>query len=522
MKKSLHSLLLCAALLTCLEAFSQTESTLYFMNSIPQVVEANPAIIPRYKTSIGLPFISSMGSVYTNNGFSYNDIITKIDGFSKIDLSNLSSKLAEKNYIQAAAFADLFRIGLRISPKVYLMASSTAKSYERMMIPKSLISLLADGTAPLVGSYSQSSPSAEANAMLVTSFGVAYQANDRLTVGGRLKYLIGQANVTTDASSLVVQVSDTYQITATGQATVKTSGVNSLTNSGYNASEQWTDYLKNNGWGLDLGATYKATDKLTLGASLTDIGFITWKNNTYQYTLDPVKATYTFSGIDINKLANNNTNYLTGQLDSIKNKFEMKETSTGSYTTMLPGKLYLSGKYEILKDLNVGLLFFSEKYKERLASGVTAAVNKNFGKLVSTYLSYTASNRSYNNIGLGVSFNVAPLQIYFVGDNIFGATTSLVSNGNLNSYLNSAQIVTVRAGLNIVMGWDKGDTKKTAKGESGIPRSKASNGTMKTTVGGSPNPGSSKSKKMKTTVGPSPGKSKRGNSPFNLGLKQKP
>ncbi len=522
MKKSLHPLLLCAGLLTCLEAFSQTESTLYFMNSIPQVVEANPAIIPRYKTSIGLPFISSMGSVYTNNGFSYNDIISKIDGSTKLDLSNLSSRLAEKNYIQVAAFADIFRIGLRISPKVYIMASSTAKSYERTMIPKSLISLLVDGTAPLVGSYSRSSPSAEANAMLVTSFGIAYQVNDKLTVGGRLKYLIGQTNVTTDASSLTVQVDDAYQITATGQATVKTSGINNLTSSGYDVSEHWTDYLKNNGWGLDLGATYKATDKLTLGASLTDIGFITWKNNTYQYTLDPAKATYTFSGIDISKLANNNTDYLTGQLDSIKNKFEMKETSTGSYSTMLPGKLYLSGKYEILQDLSVGLLFFNEKYKERLSSGVTAAVNKNFGKLVSTYLSYTASNRSYNNIGLGVSFNVSPVQIYFVGDNIFGATTSLVSNGNLNSYLNSAQVVTVRAGLNIVMGWDKGDTKKTAKGESGIPRSKTSNSTMKTTVGGNPNPKSSKSKKVKTTVGPSPDKSKGKNSPFNLGIKQKP
>ena len=74
------------------------------------------------------------------------------------------------------------------------------------MIPKGLIGLLVDGTAPLVGSYSQSSPSAEANAMLVTSMGLAYQANDRLTVGGRLKYLIGQTNVTTDASSLVCRL----------------------------------------------------------------------------------------------------------------------------------------------------------------------------------------------------------------------------------------------------------------------------------------------------------------------------
>ena len=497
MKSILSYVFLLGEWLVCINTFGQTESTLYFMNSIPQVVEANPAIFPRYKTSIGLPVISSVGSVYTNNGFAFGDVISNADGTSKVDLSKLTSRMTNNNYVQFAAQTDLFRIGLRINPKMYVMASSTLKAYERTMIPLGLVSLAVDGTVPIIGSYSQSSPSVEGSALLVTSMGLGYQVNDRLTIGGRLKYIIGQMNVTTDASSLLVQVNDVYQITATGSASVRSSGLYNLTKAGYSPADHWSDYLKNNGWGFDLGATYKATDKLTLGASLTDIGFVTWRNNTYQYTLDPAKATYTFSGIDISKLANNNTNYLTGQLDSIKNKFQATELATGSYTTYLPGKLFLSGKYDILDNLSVGLLFFNEKYKERLSSGVTAAVNKNFGKWVSTYLSYTASNRSYNNIGLGVSFNVAPVQIYFVGDNLFGAATSMVSNGNLNSYLNNAQIVTVRAGLNIVMGWDKGNTRKDVKGPSGIPRSKTSNSVMKTTVGGNPNSGSPKGRKRR-------------------------
>ena len=162
--------------------FAQTESTLYFMNSIPQVVEGNPAILPRYKTSIGLPFISSFGAVYTNNGFAYNDMITKVDGVTKADLSKLTSRMTENNYIQAAVQADLFRIGLRITPKLYLMASSTAKGYQRTMIPKGLASLVVDGDAPLIGSYSNTAPSEEANTMLITSMGAAYQVSSRLTL----------------------------------------------------------------------------------------------------------------------------------------------------------------------------------------------------------------------------------------------------------------------------------------------------------------------------------------------------
>src|SRR5882762_10420034 len=89
-------------------AFSQTESTLYFMNSIPQVVDVNPSIMPRYKLSIGLPFISSIGATYSNNGFTYNDMITRSNGVVKADLSTFTQKLAEKNYITLAAQTDIF------------------------------------------------------------------------------------------------------------------------------------------------------------------------------------------------------------------------------------------------------------------------------------------------------------------------------------------------------------------------------------------------------------------------------
>ncbi len=479
-------LIFCAGLIGT-GSYAQTESTLYFMNSIPQVVEANPAIIPRYKTSIGLPFISSVAAVYTNNGFTYNDMTSKVNGVTQADLSKWTSNLAEKNYIQFSAQADLFRIGLRINPKMYLMASSTATTYQRAMIPKGLATLFVDGTAPLVGSFTNTSPQAEENARVSTSIGLAYQSSSRLTIGGRIKFLIGQSNVTTDASSLIVQVGNAYQITATGQATVRTSGIYDLNRSGYNAAAHWTDYLKNNGWGMDVGATYKFMDKLTVGVSLTDIGFITWRNNTYQYTLDPAKATYTFGGFDLNQLVDNNKSYLNAQLDSLKKKFTMKEAATGSYTTMLPGKFYLSGNYELMKDLKLGVLFFGENYKARFTSGMTAALSKNFGKLVSTSLSYTVSNRSYNNIGLGVSFNLTPVQIYFVGDNLLGAPVSLIANQNLNSYINNTQLFTLRAGLNIVMGWDKGLTKKeTIEDKTHNPKSKTPNAKVKTTFGRSP------------------------------------
>ena len=272
-----------------------------------------------------------------------------------------------------------------------------------------------------------------------------------------------------------------------------------------------SDALQSNGWGFDIGATYKFMDRLTIGASLNDIGFINWKYNNYEYTLDPAKAKYTFSGIDMNQLLNETSgDYLEQQLDSLEAKFSMEETPTGSYKTSLPGKFYLSANYELIPNLSIGALYFGEKFRDRFTSGLTASLNKHFGKWVSTSFSYTVSNRSYNNLGFGVSFNVAPVQIYFVGDNLLRAPASLVTDGSLNSYINSSQLLTLRAGLNIVVGWDKGTTKKEkVEDDSHNPRSNESNAKVKNTHGGHPGKKKTSNQKVKHTFGRSPQKKKK-------------
>lgn len=449
------------ALICCLATgplFAQTEGTLYFMNSLPQVVEANPALLPRYKTSIGLPGISSFGGVYANNGFTADQFITKVDGISTINLSEWTKGLAEKNYMNLSLFADVFRVGLKVSPKWYVMASSTVKQYNSAMIPKGLASLLVDGTSSMVGSYSNTSPQAEMISYLQTSLGAAYSLNDRVTLGARLKYINGLANVTTERSSMVVEVDNNYQMTLTGDILVRTSGVSTKNTGG---SYQLSDNLGNNsGWGMDLGVTYKFMEKLTLSASINDLGFIKWTNNTQQYAMDPAKARYVFSGFDVNQLLDDNSEYLQQQLDSVEAKFEMTESPTGSYTTSLPSRYYLAGKYELVRNLSVGALFFGESFRDRFAAGMTASLNKDFGNWLSTSLTYTVSNRSYNNIGLGLSFNLSPVQLYIVGDNLLMAPATLVAGDSFNDYINNSQLLTVRAGLNLVFGWDHSGAKQ--------------------------------------------------------------
>ena len=442
-------LLLFLVLIAIVPVCAQTEGTLYFMNSLPQVVINNPAFVPKYKFSFGLPGISSVAVGYYNNGFSYNDLITKSNGEVSADLSKWVKSLTAKNYITSTAQVDVLRFGFRINSKLYVQANMTAHEYARIQLPKGFTALFVNGTAPLVGTNTSFSPQAEGLAYVESALGAAYQIDEKLTVGARFKYLSGVANVTTVSSNVNISVGSDYQMTASGDLNLKTSGIQ-------NNGKDLRNFRSNNGYGIDLGATYKLTDRLTLAASIVDFGKITWRNNPYAYTLDKNTASYSFSGIDLKEVINGNSSYVHAQTDSIRDRFKPQESTIGSYSTWLPGKMFVSGNYELSRNLNVGAVLFTEKFQGRVSSGGSASLVKHFGKLMSTSVSYTVSNRSYNNVGAGLSFNFAPVQLYIVGDNLLRIPGSLITTGRLNSYINSTQVFNLRFGLNLVWGWDKG------------------------------------------------------------------
>jgi hypothetical protein len=250
-----------------------------------------------------------------------------------------------------------------------------------------------------------------------------------------------------------------------GAADVKTSGLHNLDSSDYEAGDHWRDYLNNNGFAFDLGFTYKATDRFMIGISAIDIGGITWKNDTYGYQVDPRTASYTFAGIDMEKILDGDTDYFDAELDTIENRFELKEGKIGSYRTPLPTKFYVSGTYRLARNFNAGVLLFAEKFAGRFAPGFSANLCKDFGRRFTTSVSYTISNRSFNNLGVGLSLNLPPVQIYVVGDNLLRAPLALLADKNLNSYVNSMQNFNLRAGLNFVFGWDKTQEKQPHSGK---------------------------------------------------------
>lgn len=430
---------------------AQVATTQYYMSSLPQYVTNNPAFIPKYKFALGIPG-SMFDFNYHNNGFNYNDAVKVENDKRVIDVAHLASALPKKTYVNGTMQADLFRFGLKIGPGAYLSLNSSLRGYSRLMIPKDAVGLVGYGNHTYVGTTANISPEGEMMAYWENAIGLAVTPVENLTVGLRVKMLRGFVNATTTKANATILTTDSTVVVA-ADLDVKTSGTES-----FDDGFKLANYSGNSGFAFDLGATFKPIEKLTVAASLLDIGSIKWKNNVYQYTLDRSKATYTYSGLDINKMVSGESQ--DGALaDSLENKFDPEEKAGKAYSTMLPAKMLVSANYDVMKNFSVGTMIYAERFMGRLATGWSVGMNKHFGKIVSTSLSYTVSNRSFNNLGAGLSLNFTPIQIYVVGDNLLRLPLSTAVHGGAGDFIKSTQVFTLRAGINFVWGWDKGEKK---------------------------------------------------------------
>lgn len=436
--------------------YAQVAGTQYFMNSLPQYVGNNPAFIPKYKFSLGLPG-SMVDANYYNNGFTYNDFIENKDGRHVASLPRLSAAVPGKTYITANGQVDLFRLGIKIGNGSYLSLNSSVRGYSYSMIPKDAVALLADPNSIYEGRTVNISPRTDITSFWENSIGLAITPFNKVTLGARIKVLQGLTNANTIGAHASISTNTDDHVTLAASMNARSSGMNTIKD-----KFRLSDYAGNNGFAFDLGVTFKPIEKLTVAASLVDIGAIKWRADLTQYTLDPSRATYTYTKADVDKILNDDDG-AGAIVDTLKAKFKPVEARGSAYSTMLPAKLLLSANYDFGKNFSVGTMMFAERMMGRVSTGFTVGANKHFGKIVSTTFSYTVSNRSYNNFGAGLSLNLTPLQFYIVGDNLLRLPVSAISHGNADEFVRSTQVFTLRAGVNIVWGWTSEAPKKVGK-----------------------------------------------------------
>jgi hypothetical protein len=274
------------------------DNTLYLMPGIPQANQLNPALIPFCKIYVELPVISSIKLNFRNTGFGFHDLVHTGTGIQSgtyyLDLANLDKKLKRMNYLRTDVDINLLGFGINLRDWSFTFGIVNHTEL-RIAYPHDLASLkdgnwqVASGEATPLSLDGLGIDLTNWNSIGVS---VAKELNNRLTVGARLKYLQGVANINTRRSTIEL-ITTTNPITLEALVKYRMNASFPIKlgydNKGLVNSININDVLnnftgdfifnKNRGIAFDAGFVYDIDDRTQVSASFTDLGFIWWRKN---------------------------------------------------------------------------------------------------------------------------------------------------------------------------------------------------------------------------------------------------
>ena len=434
-----------AALFFLQNGQAQQEMGLHSMTHVWNVNQTNPAFMQDYKLVVGLP--SLRDNLYLT-GPTYGDFLVKQDGKNLIDFNKAIEAMEQENIMRNDFQIQTLSFGFRIK-NLMLSLGHTGRVFTYGKYNKALAQVAYQGNAQFVGETIDLSNEFVLNSFNEYALGAAYKLG-KITVGAKAKYLSGFRSAATDKdrnSATLYTNPDIYQLTLTSDYRLNSSGTVDFNgfdefdvdfDLGSSSSELFS---KNTGWAFDLGATLEVNEKLTIAASVLDIGSIEWSENTRNYTSN---GQFTYDGLDI-------SDAITGgdedpdfgnPLDTIEAIFRATETND-SYTVQLPRKFYLSGQYQVTEKLGVGATFFTEKFRDENFNALSFSGRYQALKMLTigaTYTTLLEENKQFN-LGLNAAIKLGPVQIFGTTDNV----VSLINPDDANYF-------SARFGINLLFG----------------------------------------------------------------------
>lgn len=457
-----------------LPAAAQQQSTLYYMN-LPQAHLLNPALRSSNGFYLGLPGVSGININFNTNFIGYSDVFRlSANGDSILtplhpdfDQDGFLKKIKNANFISPDVNIQTFGLGFKAGKDLYIFFDVNEKVDAGISLPGDLFRLALKGNEEFTGSkIDLTNFDARMTYYREVAAGFSKNVTPELRIGVRAKMLMGIATMQVDNRNLTIDVLDDYahrlatdmSVNISGPVTVylnNENGLDSLTID----EERLKDpsfYLSNRnpGFGIDIGAVYQLTPKISLSAAYNGFGTINWKSDITTIT---AQNEFLFSGFDLTEVIDGTKDFeeLAEELvDSLKNSFTITE-SPDAFRTFIPGTLTFGASYNLTKRLSVGAVSNTLFYKGKVRSSFMLSANANLGSALSAGLSYTAINSSYDNLGAGIAFRLGVVQFYTIADKIPLMYNKIIIPGdNPTSILlpDKWNTLTFRFGMNLVFG----------------------------------------------------------------------
>ena len=493
-------------------ASAQQVTTMYFLENTPMRHTINPAFQPVSQgylnfTPLGWSSISlgnnslTMSDIFLvdrdPNSPTYGKTITILHPNAKAQQANFLKQIRSVTAINGDITLGLLNLGTRIKDNGYLTIGINERIELGNTLPRDLIAY------PMGGIDFTGTGSTPFNLMGLglggtmyteISGGYSHKINEKWTVGGKLKFLMGHIYGKFNSKQLTINGS-TNAINLNGQldldfaGPINTAYLNSYM-AGKNAQQvidgfsdgtfdtnqllntaNFTSLIVPSGYGaaIDLGFTFKPIEQLQISAAVTDLGFIYWTKGTHY----DCNMNSTFNGVgnidygdpqyrdaqgnfDISKVSNQATQNLQNILNGIT--FSTPTNNVGM-ARMISTRLNVGFDANFWDNrIGLGVVSATRLYNARLYEEVTfgfAFRPVNWFNIAASYS--LLNNGKYSNIGAGIGF------MPYDGINLTLALdyipTSYAALPNTQTYVipDKAKMVNVALGFSICWGSNRRD-----------------------------------------------------------------
>jgi hypothetical protein len=429
--------------------YGQGEFSLYNLHrTVPQAQQLNPAFAPGAKVVVGLPVLSSTRLNLDAGPLSFNNIFTATsEDILSVDFDKVAGQLKNRNNLSVNADVQLFFLGLNFGRNHFsLGVNERVNSW--MVYSKDLaqLAIYGNGDERTFGrDIVLDDLFLNQNMYHEIALGYGRDISDKLSVGARIKVLFGVLNAQTeDLGGYFRTDNDSIHITNSSFA---------LRYAGHGLFEEDADPLsmvqntlpfsnKNTGLAADIGVHYRITNRMSVSASVLDLGYINWKEDTRSYEFDNV--TYSFKGFDLLDMVSNSdpdNDFIDNELDSLENLFTPGETEGIAYRSSLVTNFYTGFDFALADRHHVGANVFGRVANGSVTPEFGAYYNLEIGRIVNAVVNGSFRNGKLSSVGAGLSVNLGPVQIY-------GTTETVMAHFNPKA----ASMVDARVGINLTFG----------------------------------------------------------------------
>ncbi len=435
----------------CLVVQGQNKQILYDFTEIPQAGMINPGMETDFQWYSGVPTLSGIMVQAGSSGISVNDIFAD-DGLSINDKVRDRAVFGMKptDDLSGTFQMEFLNFGFRgRDPSVFYSAGMYLEGDAIGYWFRDYAILAFEGNADRLNQrFDLGHLKTRGELVNIFHFGVNKKVDRDLTVGGRAKIYssIFDFNSTKNRGYFVTTEGENniYASILNADMELRTSGLQALDDARENDDIAATTIKRalfggNLGLGFDVGFTYHLNEQTVLTGSLLDLGFIYHTNATKNYTL---KGSANVEGVVITpeETINPDTDFWEDLVDDVESLVPYEE-NTQSYVSFRPTKLYASLRYNFGEQVprrgncECGINATSNSFRSKYANSVggqlyminrprgpqaalTAFYQRRLGNIMAVKGTYTIDKFSFTNLGLGLNFQLGPVNLYAMADNL--------------------------------------------------------------------------------------------------------